>query len=77
MAITESPIAGRDWNAPGPYPDPAIEVLDVDGQIRQFRHRGYLAENVRRLSQCVQSGCNPASSAAARLATKVNRRAAV
>ena len=25
---TESPIAGRDWDRPGPYPDPAVEVLD-------------------------------------------------
>ena len=28
MAATESPIAGRDWSMPGPYPDPAVEVLD-------------------------------------------------
>ena len=28
MAIAESPIAGRDWDRPGPYPDPAVEVLD-------------------------------------------------
>ena len=25
---TESPIAGRDWDRPGPYPDPSVEVLD-------------------------------------------------
>ena len=24
----ESPIAGRDWSGPVPYPDPAVEVLD-------------------------------------------------
>ncbi len=28
MAATESLIAGRDWSAPGPYPDPAIVVHD-------------------------------------------------
>lgn len=26
MADTASPIAGRDWASPGPYPDPAVET---------------------------------------------------
>lgn len=28
MSVRTSPIAGRDWNSVGPYPDPAVEVHD-------------------------------------------------